>query len=142
MVEQSAEARPVLALAALGLAATAGVAQGAALERAVPQVVRLLYEDGTYGEFGLSFVDPHQSGEGAVLPTPLGPLAVPGNTGDLFQSQTNYFAAIKGDIGERLSYVLGFDQPHGVADPATARAASRRRSSPMPGPWGGCTPTS
>ena len=103
------------AAAALGLAATAGIAEGAALERAVPQVVRLLYEDGTYGEVGLSFIDPHQSGEGAVLPTPLGPLAVPGNTGDLFQSQTNYFGAIKGDIGERLSYVLAFDQPHGVA---------------------------
>ena len=103
------------AIATLALAATSGIAQGAALERAVPQVVRLLYEQGTYGEFGLSFVDPHQSGEGAVLPTPAGPLALPGDTGDLFQSHTSYFAAVKGDIGDRLSYVVGFDQPQGVA---------------------------
>ena len=107
----------VAAIATLALTATSGIAQGAALERAVPQVVRLLYEQGTYGEFGLSFVDPHQSGDGAVLPTPAGPLALPGDTGDLFQSHTSYFAAVKGDIGERLSYVVGFDQPHGVGDP-------------------------
>ena len=103
------------AAAALGLAATSGVAQGAALERAVPQVVRLFYEEGTYGEFGLLFIDPHQSGEGQFLPTRSWAVFVPGNTGDLFQSHTNYFAALKGDIGERMSYVIGFDQPHGVA---------------------------
>lgn len=95
------------------LALATGFAHAAALEQTVPPVVRLLYQEGTYGEIGTTYTDPHQSGEGATLPPPVGaPTFVPGNTGDVFRGRWNFSGAFKGDINDRLSYLLVFDQPY------------------------------
>ncbi len=99
---------------AVFLSAT-GLARAAALEQTVPSTIRLLYQEGRYGEFGLSYSDPQQSGEGAVLPPfpPIFPVGatLPGNTGDVFRSYWSYSGAYKADINDKLSYALIFDQP-------------------------------
>lgn len=105
----------LLAGASLALLAAAGSAQSAALEQTVPAAIRLLYEQGNYAEVGVQFTDPSQSGNGATLPAlpPLLPngAVLPGNTGDVFNDRWNFSGALKGDIGDRWSYLLGFDQP-------------------------------
>ena len=42
----------------LVLAAGAPQARAAAIERTVPSTVRILFEDGLYGEIGLTYADP------------------------------------------------------------------------------------
>ncbi len=108
--------RSVLAGASAIVLAGAGLAHAAALEQTVPSTVRLLYQDGMYAEFGLVFTDPDQTGHGATLPPPIGaPTFIPGSTGDLFGSHWNVNAAFKGEINDRFSYVIAFDQPY-IAD--------------------------
>lgn len=97
--------------------ATAGTAYAAALEQVVPATVRLLYQEGRYAEFGFSFSDPHQSGEGAQIPAGFAgptPTLLPGNTGDLFESRWNFAGAYRADLTDRISYALIFDQPYGA----------------------------
>lgn len=100
----------------VALALVAGApqqARAAAIERTVPSTVRLLFEDGLYGEIGLTYADPDQSGSGAntaALGTPA--LIFSGDTGDLFDSHTNLSAALKGDVTDRLSWAVIFDQPY------------------------------
>ncbi len=92
----------------------AAPANPAAIERTVPSTARLLFETGRYGEIGVLWYDPHQSGEGADL-TPLGaPIRVPGETGDVFEPQWALSGAWKADLSERLSYALIVDQPWGA----------------------------
>lgn len=99
--------------AVLCLATT--TAHAAAIERAVPSQVRLLFETGAYAEIGMVYTDPHQSGSGANLFALGGPNAViPGDTGDLFDGHWSFSGAWKADLTERLSYVLAFDQPYGA----------------------------
>ena len=98
--------------ASVALLAYPGFVHAAALENAVPQPVRLLYEDGTYGEIGFVYVDPHQSGDDATDPTSA--VTFSGNTGNVFNSRTYVGAALKGDINDRLSYLLVLDQPYAV----------------------------
>lgn len=96
------------------LSLVAGLAHGAALEQAVPSTLRLLYEEGTYAEFGLSYTDPDQSGEGATIPSPPAPppgVFLPGNTGDVFEDRWTISAAWKNDINDQWSYVVSLDQP-------------------------------
>lgn len=103
-----------LAGASLVFVAATGAVHAAALEQTVPAAIRLLYQEGRYAEFGISWTDPDQSGEGAVLPpNPLFPAGatLPGNTGDLFSARWNFSGAYKADINDRLSYALIFDQP-------------------------------
>ena len=100
------------------LAFSAPLAHSAAIEQAIPSTIRLLYEDGMYAEFGLSYLDPDQSGEGAVIPSPPAPppgLSLSGNTGDLFEDRWNFSAAWKNDINEQWSYIVAFDQPFWAA---------------------------
>jgi long-subunit fatty acid transport protein len=105
--------RPVAALLAGACAATAPtLVSAAALERAVPSVVRLLYEDGAYGELGASYAAPDLEGKNAQLPATLGGAFVRGNTGDLLGNDWSFAGALKGDINEQLSYILLFDQPY------------------------------
>jgi long-subunit fatty acid transport protein len=98
-------------LAGLAAIALPSLAAAAALERAVPAVVRILYEDGTYGELGVVYTDPDLEGKGAQLPPSLGGAFVRGNTGNLLGSDWKFSGALKGDFNERLSYVILFDQP-------------------------------
>ena len=67
MPKLSVAARTLASSSLIALAA-AGSARAAALEQVVPNTIRLLYQEGRYGEFGLSYTDPDQSGEGATLP--------------------------------------------------------------------------
>lgn len=92
------------ALAAPAAAPT--LAHAAALERAVPSVVRLLYEDGTYGEVSAVYTRPDLEGKNGQLPPSLGGAAIQGKTGNLLGSDWKFGAALKGDINEQLSYLL------------------------------------
>jgi long-chain fatty acid transport protein len=105
-----------LALAVGGVALVFGSveAQAAALEQSPPSTVRILYEEGSYAEFGIAFSDPDQSGEGADLSAVGGPAFLPGDTGDLFESRWNLSAAFKNRLNARLSYAILFDQPFGA----------------------------
>lgn len=114
----TAQARRRLAGLLVGASALAmpTLAAAAALERAVPAVVRLLYEDGMYGEVGAIYTRPDLEGKGAIAPPdpvtgfPGGPVS--GNTGNLLESDWKFSGAFKGDVNERLSYILMFDQPY------------------------------
>ena len=106
-----------LAGASLATIAAAGSLHAAALEQTVPTAVRLLYQEGMYAEFGLAYADPDQSGHDAILPPGVagpGPVPITGNTGDLFRARWNFSGAFKGDINDRLSYAVLFDQPYGA----------------------------
>ncbi len=109
--------RKAAALAATSLAALslAPEVHAAALEQTVPSTIRLLYQEGTYAEVGALWSNPHQSGDGAVLP-PFPPLlpngaTLPGNTGDVFESYWAFSGAFKADLNDKVSYALIFDQP-------------------------------
>jgi long-subunit fatty acid transport protein len=113
-----ASARPLAAVVA-GAAALAvpGSAMAAALERAVPGYVRLLYEEGTYGEAGATYTAPDLEGRDANVQALVGsptPVIIPGDTGNLLGNEWNFSAALKGDVNEQLSYILLFDQPYGA----------------------------
>lgn len=99
-------------LAAASALAAPAMANAAALERAVPAVVRIFYEDGTYGEIGLIYTDPDLQGKNGVLPPSLGGVPIQGKTGNLLNSDWKFSGALKGDITDRLSYILLFDQPY------------------------------
>lgn len=102
-------------IAPLLLVMTAPSAYAAALEQTVPATIRLLYQEGRYVEVGAAWSDPSQSGEGlTVPPNPQGIPAgfYPGNTGDVFDPRWNFSGAFKGDINDRLSYAVIFDQPY------------------------------
>lgn len=133
---------------ALSLARSAGLASGlaalalptlaaaAALERAVPSVVRILYEDGTYGEVGVIYSKPDLDGKDGVAPNPvpgLPGIPVSGNTGNLLDSEWNFSGALKGDLNEQVSYILTFDQPY------QANTSYGRGSFPAAFNYGGTT---
>ena len=88
------------------------LASAAALERAVPSVVRLLYEDGGYAEIGTIYTSPDLEGKNGVLPPSLGGFPIQGKTGNLLGDDWKFSGALKGDINDRFSYVLIFDQPY------------------------------
>jgi long-chain fatty acid transport protein len=107
-----AAARLLATTALIGAAASS--VHAAALEQVVPATIRLLYQEGRYIEFGVTYTDPDQSGEGVTIPpNPLFPsgTVLPGNTGDVFESRWNFSGAYKADLNDRLSYALIFDQP-------------------------------
>lgn len=104
-------------LAGLSALALPAIASAAALDRAVPAVVRILYEDGTYGEIAVVYTRPDLEGKGGVAP-PVPALGLPGgpiegNTGNLLNDDWKFSGALKGGFGfdERLSWLLLFDQP-------------------------------
>ncbi len=110
---------------ASALCLVGGLAHGAALEQAVPSTLRLLYEEGTYAEFGITYTDPDQSGEDATIPAGVvgpAPFTLRGNTGDVFEDRWNFSGAWKNDINDRWSYVIGFDQPF-IADTSYGRGS-------------------
>jgi long-chain fatty acid transport protein len=97
----------------LAALAVPGAVHAGALEQVVPATIRLLYEEGRYLEFGATYVEPKQSGEGGVVPPnpviPAGPIS--GDTGQIFNSQWSFSGAYKADLNDRVSYLLAFDQP-------------------------------
>lgn len=99
---------------ALVALAASGSAHAGALEQVVPATIRVLYEKGRYVEFGATYIDPKQSGEGVnIPPNPLTPSGfMPGDTGQFFETSWSYSGAFKADINDCLSYMLGLDQPY------------------------------
>ena len=81
MPKVSATARTLACSSLIALAA-AGAAHAAALEQVVPTTIRLLYQEGRYIEFGITYTDPDQSGERRDDParsrSASGPGAAPG----------------------------------------------------------------
>ena len=117
--------------AALVAIAAPGSALAGALEQVVPATIRLLYEEGRYVELGATYIDPEQSGEGVNVPpntAGVPPASVPGNTGQIFDSDWSYSGAYKADLNDRFSYLLAFRpalcRPHDI----TEREAFRFRS--------------
>lgn len=90
-------------------------AHAAAIERTVPSTSRILFEPGQYGEFGATWIDPHQSGVGVDLPPRGAPVTLPGRTGDMFDPQWSFHGALKSDIGQGVSGAIILDQPYGAA---------------------------
>jgi long-chain fatty acid transport protein len=115
-VPAAASALAIASLVALAVPVCLGAAaHAAALEQTAPNTIRLLYQEGRYIEFGVSYADPDQSGEGAVLP-PVPPFfpdgaTLDGNTGDVFEPYWSFSGAYKADLNDRISYALIFDQP-------------------------------
>lgn len=106
--------RAILSLIPVSLAAWAGPAGAAAIERSVPSTSRILFEQGTYGELGAVWIDPRQDGGGANL-SPLGmPATLRGRTGDMYDPIRAVNGAFKTDLSERLSAALTIDQPYGA----------------------------
>ena len=105
------------ALVCVSTLALPALASAAALERAVPAVVRILYEDGTYGEIGVVYTHPDLEGKNGIAPPvpaigfPGGPIE--GKTGNLLGDDWKFSGALKGDFtfDDRLSWLLLFDQP-------------------------------
>ena len=104
MSKLSATARSLAGSSLIALAAPigfTGAAHAAALEQTVPSAIRLLYQEGRYIEGSVSYTDPDQSGEGAVLPPIPGVFPggfLPGNTGDVFETRWNFSGAYKADF--------------------------------------------
>jgi hypothetical protein len=105
----------VAAVPATALLASGAPAGGAAIERSVPSMSRILYEPGRYGEIGAAWVDPRQSGSGADLSLLGTPMVLDGRTGDMFDPEWSLSGAAKADLGPRLSVALVVDQPYGAA---------------------------
>ncbi len=89
----------------------ASAVSAAGIERAGPSS-RVLFETGRYVEFSGTYANPDLSGEGGEFPpgTP-----IPGTTGNILDSFTNFGAAYKADINDRMSYAIILDQPYGVS---------------------------
>ncbi len=109
-----AQASRMAALTACAVLLPPDLSQAAAIERAVPSIVRLMFEEGRYGEIGIVYTDPDQRGRGADLNSLGIPLAVPGRTDDVFDTHYNFSGGYKADLPQGLSYGLFFDQPYGA----------------------------
>lgn len=96
-------------LIALTASVCASAAAAAGIERQFPST-RILFEPGRYLEFSAIYADPDLEGEGGAL-APGVPIT--GSTGDIFGAFSNFGAAYKADLTERLSYAFIADQPYG-----------------------------
>lgn len=95
------------AAAAVTLAMT-GAAHAAGIERSALSV-NALFEEGEYLELGFRTVMPNASGIGG--PDSFTPGVA---SGDLLDDYVAFGAAYKGDINEKISYAIIFDQPVGA----------------------------
>ena len=103
---------------AAGLA-PAAPADAAGIERIVPSA-RILFREGTYAEFNLAVIRPELRGRDADLTALGAPLRVEGRTDDILETFSQFSLALRGDITDRLSYALFFEEPWG-ADTAYGR---------------------
>lgn len=100
----------IRALAVSFLALSSAHAQAGGIERA-PQSIAPLFEEGRYLEFSFATVNPDVSGKQRTTL----PFSVAGSkSGDMSPSYQQYGAAYKGDLNDRISYALIFDQPWGA----------------------------
>lgn len=103
---------PVLSIASYEFVRAAGV------ERTLPSATRILFEDGTYGEIGLTYTDPYQRGNGVLLPPEYtflpDPVPVSGQTRDVFEPYWSFSAAFRSNITDTLSYALTLEPTYGA----------------------------
>lgn len=101
-------AKTTTALAAL-LASTA-LATAGGVERQA-QSPAILFQDGTYVEFGYSYVDPDVSG---IQQVTAGPTFAGADSGDVAPSYSFASLAYRQDITDELSFAVIYDQPVGA----------------------------
>lgn len=94
----------IAAPAALALMSTTALAGG--LDR-TGQPIGIIFEEGTYAEFGVANTSPSLEGTDVAL---FGGR----ETGDVGNSFTSVGAGFKTDVNEKLSFALIYDQPWGV----------------------------
>lgn len=112
---------PRIAIGAAALAASSALCpapvHAAGIERIAPST-RVLFREGNYAEFGLSYVRPDLRGRDATLPPAFTGLPVPvdaaGRTDNLFDSYTQFSLAYKGQITDQFSFALILDEPYGA----------------------------
>jgi long-chain fatty acid transport protein len=88
-------------------------AAAAGIERVVPSA-RILFREGAYAEFNLAVVSPTLRGRDADLSAVGLPLQYEGRTNDIFETFSQISLGLRGDITDRLSYALVFDEPWGA----------------------------
>lgn len=97
------------------LLATTSIATAAPLDRSGQSVEDILYADGTYIEFGFSYVWPDVTGSSTTpLPTPLGVLPAGQDTGEVAESFAVPTLGMKYDVNDRISLAFIYDQPFGT----------------------------
>jgi long-chain fatty acid transport protein len=112
--------RKVFGATALLLASTA-IAHAGGIERN-PQTTAILFEEGTYLEFGYTFVSPDVSGAGDPVPglTPAG-----SQSGDVAPAYSFSSLAFRHGHHDALSFALILDEPIGAT--WTIPASAQRR---------------
>lgn len=107
-----------LAAASAALLATTAMTQAGGIERAGASPA-ILFEDGNYVELNYSFANPDISGTQSIPvpasaspPFPGAPLG--SGSGDIAPSYSFVGLSFRGDITERLSFALIFDEPVGA----------------------------
>ena len=93
-------------LTSTAMSALASAAAAGGIERTT-QSTAVLFEQGRYMEFSLSYGSPDVSGTGGFLTTGV-------SSGDMTESYLNFGFAYKADLNDRLSYALIYDQPYGA----------------------------
>jgi long-chain fatty acid transport protein len=88
-------------------------AAAAGIERVIPSA-RILFREGAYAEFNLAVVNPTLRGRDADLSAVGLPLQYEGRTNDIFETFSQISLGLRGDITDRLSYALVFDEPWGA----------------------------
>lgn len=110
----------ILGAAAITAASTS-FAMAGGIDRS-GQSIGIIFEEGSYGEVSLGFVNPNVSGVGSVFsPTP-------GQaSGNMSPDYSQLSFGYKQDINDQLSFALIFDQPYGadVNYPATTTYFAR-----------------
>jgi len=91
--------------AAAALLTSTAIVHAGGIERTT-QSVGMIFEEGSYAEFALSFVAPSVSG---VDPTP-----GQNPTGDMANNYFGLSGGYKTDIGDKMALAVIFDQPFGV----------------------------
>ena len=89
--------------ASAALLASTAMVQAGGIERTT-QSISMIFEEGSYAEFALSFVAPSISG---VDPTTA-------DTGDMASDYFGFSGGYKTDIGDKMALAVIFDQPFGA----------------------------
>lgn len=100
-----------IAKAAVLLLASTSVASAGGLERDA-WTTGILFEEGTYLSFGLTYAAPDISGEHTIDPTVFSPIGT--GSGDMAPAYHFSRFAYRQDLNDGLSFALSYDQPIGA----------------------------
>jgi len=97
--------------AAAALLASTAIAHAGGVERN-PQTTSMLFEEGTYVEFGYTFVNPDVSGTQVITPNALSPAG--SRSGDMAPSFSYSSLGFRTDVTDQVSVMFLIDQPIGA----------------------------